>query len=89
MDEAAVRTKVREVVLAMAPVQPQRIDGATLLAGELGYDSLGLVQVAATLEDEFGLTDAGDEGVIDVETVADVEERMLGLLGPAATARGA
>jgi acyl carrier protein len=80
MDSAAVRERVRAVVRAMAPVRRESVTSSTLLAGDLGYDSLGLVQVAARLEDEFDLPDAPDEGVLDVETVGDVEDRLLSLL---------
>ena len=89
MDSAAVRERVREVVRAMAPVQRETVTSSTLLAGDLGYDSLGLVQVAARLEDEFDVPDAPDDGVLDVETVGDVEDRLLELLETKAPGVGA
>jgi len=64
----------------MAPIQAVEVTGDTELAADLGYDSLGLVHLASILEEEFGITGAADEDAIGVETVADVEERLVRLL---------
>lgn len=80
MDEAGVRERVRVVILEMAPLRPAAIEGVSKLRGELGYDSLSLLELAGELEREFTLP-AGDEDESGVETVADVEGLVLAKLG--------
>jgi acyl carrier protein len=80
MDDDGVRARARAAVIEMAPIQDAEVTGGTELAADLGYDSLGLVHLASILEKEFGITDAADEDAIGVETVADVEERLVRLL---------
>lgn len=82
IDDEAVRARVRVVVLEMAPVQPPgaALTSATRMGADLGYDSLRVVEVAVALEDEFGLDGGDEDDVTDVETVGDVEDRVIALL---------
>jgi acyl carrier protein len=81
VDEQAVRERVRALTVRMAPLRLSgEVTSASLLMEDLGYDSLGIIEVATALEEEFGLTQAASEDVADVETVGDVEDRLLALL---------
>src|SRR4029077_2480311 len=86
MDEAQVRGQVRAVIAEMAPLRGEAIEGDTSLIVDLGFDSLGLVELATALEQEFGLG-ADEEDDPGFDSVAEVENWILGRLrkGAAAT----
>ena len=50
------------------------------LVGNLALDSLQLFELAARLEDQLGLPELDEEDVASIETVGDVESRVLALL---------
>ncbi len=79
MHEQRVREDVRDIILELAPIQPATISTETLIVIDLGYDSLRLVELIVALENHFDLV-AVDEDVLDVETVADVEKRVVAQL---------
>jgi long-chain acyl-CoA synthetase len=75
---------VRRLVARIARVAPDRCQGGTRLVEDLGLASLDLVEVAAALEEEFGLTLAEDR--MAQATVGDLEEQARAALGGAARA---
>ncbi len=79
MDAAVVRDRVRAVIMDLAPLRATEVDADTSLRLDLGYDSLGLLELAGVLEAEFGL-EAGDDDY-DVDTVHDVEQVVLAKSG--------
>ncbi len=74
-----MRETVRAIVLEMAPLRGTVAERASLMRADLGYDSLGLLELAHALEQEFGLA-AADEDDGDVETISDVEALVLAKL---------
>jgi long-chain acyl-CoA synthetase len=85
---------VRRLVARIARVAPDRLQDQTRLIEDLGLASLDLVEVAAGLEEEFGLTMAEDR--MAAVTVGELEEMARGALGggaagpaPAAAPSGA
>lgn len=74
------RQRIREIIAEMATLPIRRIDGPMALTADIGLDSLQLYELAAALEDEFGLPELGEDEVGTIETVADVERRVLELL---------
>ena len=74
-----MRETVRAIVLEMAPLRGTVAERASLMRADLGYDSLGLLELAYALEQEFGLA-AADEDDGDVETISDVETLVLAKL---------
>jgi long-chain acyl-CoA synthetase len=62
---------VRSAVAAIARMKPSEIRADHDLAGELGFDSLMIVELVAALEDQVRGLDAAKLG--DAKTVADVE----------------
>ena len=86
MTEAAVRERVRAVAGEMAPLKGTAVEGSSRLQMDLGYDSLGLLELAQALEHEFELPPVLEQDAEGIETVADVERVIIGMLGDGATA---
>ena len=86
MTEAAARDRIRAVVGDMAPLKGEAVEGGSRLQMDLGYDSLGLLELAQALEHEFGLPPVLEDDAEEIETVADVERVVLRMLGERAAA---
>ena len=71
--------RVRRVVLDMAPLPVAYVSGAQRLGGDLGYDSLGRLELAFALEREFDLRTIDGHEAIGVRTIADVESLVARL----------
>ncbi|MEZ5077274.1 MAG: phosphopantetheine-binding protein [Solirubrobacterales bacterium] len=80
LEPPAVRARIREVILEMAPIASAEAAASASLTVDLGFDSLRLVELATALEDEFGLAEADEDDVAGIETVGDVEDLILRLL---------
>jgi acyl carrier protein len=75
------RERVRALVIELAPVTPPAVTATSRLVADLGYDSLGLLELAAALEDDMALPAMSADDVTGVETLADVQELVVSLLG--------
>lgn len=75
-----VGARVREKVAEAAGLPVERIEAQMSLISELALDSLRLFELAGELEDEFHLPDSGDDDLAGIETVEDIERRVLELL---------
>lgn len=64
---------VRELIVDMSPLGVTEVTPDTMLVAELGFDSLGLVELLVVVEDRFDLPPF--EGLLlgEVERVADLE----------------
>lgn len=76
-----MRDGVQSLIAQMAPVQDAKLSGSANLTVDLGYDSLRLMELAAALEDRFGIGDIREDDAAELETVAEVEELVLRMLG--------
>ena len=65
--------KVKEIVANQFSVDASKISDTTNIAEELGADSLDLVEILMSLEDEFGVS-IPDEVIPNIKTVKDVVE---------------
>jgi acyl carrier protein len=75
MDIDLLRSTVRRIVGELAPLGPRQARPTDRLSEDLGYDSLGVIELSLRLEQEFGLVpESGPEGHPDIATVADIEE---------------
>ena len=63
--------RVKEILCDQLDVEPEKATMDSLIADDLGADSLDVVEVIMSLEDEFGI-EVPDEAVKDVRTVGDV-----------------
>jgi len=82
-ESGAVRERVLSVVSDMAPMRGGQVAPGSSLRGDLGYDSLTLLELAAALEDEFRLPASAELDAEVAETVVDVERIVLDKLGTA------
>ena len=84
MSDASVRERVEQTVIRLAPRPASGgIDASTDLENDLGYDSLALVELALALEREFDLPPLSEGEAVEIATVGDVEELVVGALSGA------
>lgn len=84
------REKVHEELLAILRGHAQagvKVEDSSHLVGDLGIDSLGVMEVLADIEDKFGLS-IPDEALRDVDTVASVVRAIEGRLRKAGRLEG-
>jgi acyl carrier protein len=72
-----VRARIRAKIAEVASMPATAIESRMSLTGDLPFDSLQLYELAASLEDEFGLVELDEGAVADIETVGDVERGVL------------
>jgi acyl carrier protein len=66
------RENVHALVAAMAPRPDVELTDDTLLATDLAYDSLRLIELSIALERRFGMSAVHDSAVANVTTVGEV-----------------
>jgi acyl carrier protein len=74
-----VLEKIKEVLSAQFGIDKDMIDENTDIAGDLGADSLDIVELMMSLEEEFGLT-ITDEMASDIKTVGDLTSTIEDLV---------
>ncbi len=65
--------KVKEIIAKQFSVDAKKISDDTNIAEELGADSLDLVEILMSIEDEFGVS-IPDDAIPNIKTVKDVVE---------------
>lgn len=68
-----MKEKVTEIIANQLSVAADKIKGDTNIAEELGADSLDLVEILMSLEDEFGIS-IPDEAIPEIKTINDIVE---------------
>jgi len=71
--------KIRESLSTQFEVDPEKITRETDVMNDLGADSLDLVELIMTLEDEYGIT-VTDESVYEHKTVGEISDFIESLL---------
>jgi acyl carrier protein len=69
---ASVDERVTDVILSLCPIDPPPISDELFLTGDLGFDSLGLLELVSALEVEFDLSEVPEEEALEIETVGDL-----------------
>jgi len=64
---------VLEIVMEMSPSAVTELEPDTELIADLGYDSLGLLELIVALEDTLDLPPIDVEELAEIERVADLE----------------
>jgi acyl carrier protein len=64
---------VAQIVKELSPAGNADVDPDADLIAELGFDSLGLVELLVAIEDALGLSPLDAEGLGDVRSVADLQ----------------
>ena len=65
--------KVKEIIATQLSVNVEKVTEKTNIAEELGADSLDLVEILMSLEDEFGIS-IPDEVIPQIKTVKDIAD---------------
>lgn len=65
--------KVKEIIANQLAVKIENVKDDTNIAEELGADSLDLVEILMSLEDEFGVS-IPDEAIPEIKTIKDIVE---------------
>lgn len=65
--------KVKEIIANQLSVKIENLKEETNIAEELGADSLDLVEILMSLEDEFGVS-IPDEAIPNIKTIKDLVE---------------
>lgn len=71
--EPGAAAAVRELVAEMSPLGITAVTPDSALVAELGFDSLGLVELLIVIEDRFDLPPLEEQQLIGLELVADLE----------------
>lgn len=66
-----IKEKVTEIIANQLSVPADKIKENTNIAEELGADSLDLVEILMSLEDEFGIS-IPDEAIPNIKTIGDI-----------------
>jgi len=81
VDEQSLRTTIRNLIRELAPNQLViELNAEHRLVEDLGYHSLALMELAFTLEDEFGLDPLDEQQALKIELAGDVEQHVIGEL---------
>jgi len=71
--------KIREALASQFEVDPEKITRETDIMNDLGADSLDLVELIMTLEDEYGIS-VTDESVYEHKTVGEIADFIESLV---------
>ena len=63
--------KVRDIIAKQLSVKPETVADTSNIAEDLGADSLDLVEILMSLEDEFGIS-IPDEAIPNIKTINDI-----------------
>ena len=63
--------KVKEIIANQLSTKVEELKDDTNIAEELGADSLDLVEILMSLEDEFGIS-IPDEAIPQIKTIKDI-----------------
>lgn len=70
--------KIRNIICTQFEVEESFITLETTFLGDLGADSLDVVELAMTIEDEFQLDEISEEDIRGIQTVGDLVEYVKG-----------
>jgi len=71
--------KIKEALATQFDVDPEKITRDTDIMDDLGADSLDLVELIMTLEDEYGVS-VTDESVYEHKTVGEIADFIESLI---------
>jgi acyl carrier protein len=75
--EQDLREHVRGVVALIAPIKDGPVKPTSRFGNDLGYDSLGLVELVIVLEQELELSDVDERASGVIESVLDLEDLIV------------
>lgn len=78
--DSTLAARVAALVLELSPRKATAAPEDALLVTDLGYESLALIELAAAIEDEFGIGPIPADDSLAVETIADVTRLVAGFV---------
>ncbi len=72
--------KLAAIVAEQFGVDADNITPETTFEGDLGADSLDIVELSMALEEEFGMEEMGEEDLSGITTVGDLAKFLQGKL---------
>lgn len=79
-DAPSVDARLESVVRSLALEEPAELTDDLHLVADLGYDSLGLLELMTALEDEFSIVELPEDEALSAETIGDLRQ-LLTLAG--------
>lgn len=79
MEQAQIRTKVKEIVAGVAGIDPGKVGDQATLSGDLGLDSLSRLEIGVDVDYAFklGLRDESYKAVDSIDAMVElVAERL-------------
>lgn len=73
-----IAERLSSLILELCPIDPPPIDDDLLLIADLGFDSLGLLELVTAMEVEFDLSEVPEEEALEIETVGDLRRLLEG-----------
>lgn len=68
---AVIFEKVRKIICEQLDFEPEKVTEDSLVVEDLGADSLDIVDIVMTVEEEFGI-EVPDESIENIKTVEDI-----------------
>ena len=72
---------MRELVAEQFAMEPAEVSMETAFEEDLGADSVDLVELSMSLEEEFDIDEMGEEDIASIHNVGDLVNYLQGKLG--------
>lgn len=80
MNAQEVFAKMQELIAEQFAVDMDEITMDTAFDGDLGADSVDLVELVMAMEEEFGIGEVAEEDLAELKTVGDCVNYLVGKL---------
>ena len=72
-----IDARLDELVRSLCIAQPEQLTDELELVTDLGYDSLGLLELVTAIEVEFSIDHMPEDEALDVQTVGDLRRLLV------------
>jgi len=72
--------RIREALASQFEIDPEKITPSTDIMNDLGADSLDLVELIMTLEEEYGISIL-DDSIYEHKTIGEIADYIESLIG--------
>ena len=73
--------KIREIICNQFELDPEAVSGETRFVEDLNADSLDVVELIMSMEDEFGLPEVSEDDIRSIQTVDDLVRYVTKIKG--------
>lgn len=64
--------EIAEIIAQQFGVEPKTITADTTFQGDLGADSVDIVELSIAMEDQYGISEMSEEDIAGIATVGDL-----------------